>query len=289
MPLGWLRVGGRSDALVCLDGAGEPRRIDLPVSDRAQALHVAVDPDGLHAVTHVGQAIYSVDLAQAAARWRVVIHDNNGQVVRIAWVVDDLWAVRCASQLMLFDLSEEDAVFVATQQPQGDLLGSARHGTLLPMRYYQKLVVYGVCDWQIKRLVDVPVGQMPVRVVDDQLVVGDGAAASRVDVEAAYESWAGCCDDAPRRTGSALQSPAQGRSMEVDRGPRDAPDLAKPAAQGPQRPLRRGGPGRGHPGGDALVAVARAGVALSRPGEFWYCPAQGRPARSASPRRRSSA
>lgn len=278
VPLGWVQANGRRVALVCLDGEGNPRRIEMPTGNPdAVSTFVAVDPDGLHAVTHVGQQIYSVDLAQGTVRWRVTIHDNNGAVGNIAWVVDDLWAVRCVSQLLLFDLSEKDAVFVGTQQPNGSMIGSFRHGTVLAVQGGARLTLIGVCDWQIKKLTQVSTGWRAARIVDDGLYLGEGAATERVDVDAVYEAWAaGLRKRAERCRVKRFKPPKKGvrwqwiESAAMPPEPLTARRDALTAQYGETSSADL------HESGDAVVVTARPKSVVSRSAEFRWCPVEGK-------------
>lgn len=282
IPIGWVRTGGRNTALVCFNAAGAPQRIEIP--DGGGSVHIAVDPDGLHAVTHIGNSIYSVDVPAGTIRSRMAIHENNGPVAAIAWAADDLWALRMTSQLMFFDLSEKDHLYVGTQQPTGALAGIYRHGTLAALYDGAALRFVGVCDWQFKELGSLAAKGCQLKVVDDELYLTDASGVSRVDgIDEVYEAWAAPLrrraeEDRTRR----MQPPEEGVRWRVTSEAEMPPDREKTYQEAL---VKKYGPSTWahiHENGDAIIAEPRPGYAVSRGAKFRKCPAKGRPKHLAS-------
>lgn len=194
VPIGWLRKNGKNAAIVCLDGFGIPQKIE--VLEGYHGEHLVLDPDGLFGVYHLGSAIYSVDLTQCKTRWRTTLHANNGPIHAVSWVVDDLWAFRCTTQLMLFDLSEEDSLYVGTQQPNGELMGSFRNGTIFAVKDGYSVLLIGVCDWQLQDLVRIELNGWAPVIASDALYLQKSGLTYKVEgIDTRYEAWA-----APLRT-----------------------------------------------------------------------------------------
>ncbi|MFO0649617.1 MAG: hypothetical protein U0326_25510 [Polyangiales bacterium] len=276
IPIGWVRTNGRNTAIVCFNAAGAPQRIEIP--DGGGSLHLAVDPDGLHAVTHVGNSIYSVDVPAGTIRARTDIHENNGAVAAIAWAADDLWALRMDSQLMFFDLSEKDHLYVGTQQLQGALAGIYRLGTLAALYDGAVLRFVGVCDWQFTTLATMSARGCRLAVVDDVLYLTDAKGVSRVDgIDEVYEAWAAPLrrraeEDRTRR----MQPPAEGVRWRATSEAEMPPDRERTYHDAL---LKKYGPSTWahiHENGDAIIAEPRPGYALSRGATFRRCPAKGR-------------
>lgn len=254
----WVLEKSRRTSRWCASTAGAARRIDMPPgSANMTSTHVAVDGGLPRGDARRAALRYSVDLAQGTMRWRVAIHDNNGPVGCIAWVVDDLWAVRCVSQLLLFDLSEKDAVFVATQQPYGSLLrafATARCSRCTPAR-----------------------ASLPrrVRLADPEDRAGvDGAARAPRVVGNAGSTWATGSDRAGRRRRGvrvvgrgaaqareavpreALQAAEEGRALALDPDVRALPpEPLYRAPHGAHRAMQRTSSADLHGSGDAVVVT----------------------------------
>ncbi len=275
IPIGWVRSGGRNVAIVCFNGAGVPQRIELPSG--GGALHLAVDPDGLHGVTQIGNTIYSIDIPQGSIRVRMAIHENNGPVAAVAWAEGDLWALRPTTQLMFFDLSEEDHIYVGTQQPQGALVGVFRHGTLAALYDGATFTFVGVCDWQFKELAKLHAPAHAARVVDDVLYLTKGDAVSRVEgIDELYEAWAGPLrrraeEDRARRAAPPSEGVRWRWTAEADM----PPDLEKARRKALVEKYGVSVWAHVHAGGDAVVAQPRPGFAVSRGARLRNCPAKG--------------
>jgi hypothetical protein len=288
IPIGWVREEGRNVAVVCFNAQGVPQRIELPDGGGAQRL--AVDPDGLVAVTHRGNTIYSIDVPAGTIRSRLSIHENNGPVSAIAWAADDLWAVRVTSQLMFFDLSEKDHVYVGTQQPQGVLAGIFRHGTIAALDDGATLRFVGVCDWQFKELASMGVSGASLRVIDDALYLTERGKVSRIEgIDEVYEAWAAPLrrraeQDRTRR----MQPPEEGIRWRATTEAEMPPDDEKIRRDALVAKYGEEAWVHVHEGGDAVIALPKKNHAVSRGAKLRWCPAKGRARLFQSPRAASN-
>jgi hypothetical protein len=276
IPIGWVRENNRNVAVVCFNAAGAPQRIALP--DGGGAVHLAVDPDGLVAVTHIGNTVYSIDVPQGTIRVRLGIHENNGPVAAIAWAADDLWGFRMTTQFMFFDLSEEDHLYVGTQQPAGALAGVFRHGTLAALYDGTTLRFVGVCAWQMHEVATLSQAGFTARVVDDVLYLVKGDRTYRVDgIDEVYEAWAAPLRrQAEEDRGRRANPPAEGVRWRWTAEPEMPVDAEKKRRKGLQEKLGVSAWVHTHDGGDAVVALPRPRYAVSRGARFRRCPAKGR-------------
>jgi hypothetical protein len=276
IPVGWSLSRGRKSAVVCLNGAGIPQQIELPEA-LYDASALAVDPDGIHAVVSAAGQIWSLNLSECTLRWRSTIHANNGAISALAWVVDDLWAIRCVNQLMLFDLSEEDAIYVGTQQPSGSLLGSIRHGTILVVNGAAELFFIGVCDWQCVSLGSLNKRGRTPKIIDDTLYLISKTDQSKggrvVGLDEGYEAWA-----APLRRQAEQDRELRFKSQEkifwkwidikdmpTDRHRERVKELEKRFGEEATFSIEDAG--------DAIVGIAREGRPRSRGASFVFCSA----------------
>ncbi|MFO0647927.1 MAG: hypothetical protein U0326_16935 [Polyangiales bacterium] len=276
IPIGWVRVNYRNVAVVCFNAQGVPQRIEIP--DGGGSVHLAVDPDGILAVTHIGNAIYTIDVPAGTVRVRMAIHENNGPIAAIAWAADDVWAIRVTSQLMFFDLSERDHIYVGTQQPRGALAGVFRHGTLAALHDGETLRFIGVCDWQFAEVAAMPARGVTTRVLDDALYLLDGARVERVDgLDEVYEAWA-----APLRRRAELdrtrrmQPPEEGVRWSITTEAEMPPDREKARRDALVAKLGSSAWVHVHDTGDAVVALPKPKRVVSRAARFKWCPAKGR-------------
>ncbi len=277
IPIGWaFDAHNRRAAIVCFNGQGAPQRIDLAPTFNARVL--AVDPDGLHAVTHDGNTVYSLDVPTGVLRARSAIHENNGAVASIAWAVDDLWAVRVATQCIVFDLSEEEAAYVGTVQPPGELVGIFRHGTVAAFFDQQQLRLFGVCEWQLHELGALDAkGARPV-IHDDVLYLQRVDALTVVEgIDARYEAWAAPLrrraeEDRQRRLAPA-ETGLRWRWTPESEMPADREKIRRKALR-----AKWGDMALVHllDSGDAVVGVARPKRAISRGARLRWCPVKGR-------------
>ncbi len=276
IPIGWLRKGGRNMAIVCFNASGVPQRIEIP--DGGGSIHLAVDPDGVHGVTQIGNTIYSIDVPAGTIRVRMAIHQNNGAVGAIAWATDDLWALRMGTQFMFFDLSEKDHLYVGTQQPPGNLMGLFRHGTIAALHDGSTIRFIGICDWQFQELTSIAASGCTAHVIDDELYLVEGQSVTRVDgLDEVYEAWAAPLRRlAEQNRTRRMQPPEEGARWSAVTEAEMPPDREKTRREELVKKFGASTWAHIHATGDAIVVQPRPKYAVSRGARIRNCPAKGR-------------
>ncbi len=282
VPVALARRGNSYVGVVALD-ADAKRTYTAAPDGVSLSGPVAVDPEGLHAVVAAGQRVHETALPAGRFRQRVDIHANNGPVSAIAWTVDDLWAVAVTSQVMLFDLSDDEVEYVGHHARVGTTsLFPAREATVILASAGGRVDVLGVCAWRVKRLGGF-VGVVSHEVQGEVLVESGGALHRVAGLDEAYERWAAPLrkrDEATRKkrfakpSKRAKSAPSPWRFVEPGALPPD------PARAVRDRLRARYGEGPWFsvtPSGAAVVVEAEAGAVTSRSARLSWCPAQGEP------------
>ncbi|MEZ4394640.1 MAG: hypothetical protein R3A48_26505 [Polyangiales bacterium] len=266
-PLARVMAEGRAVAIAHIDDDGE--RVETPFPEGAPPSGPAgTDIEGLRAMIASENAVYELHLGEAAPKWRMAIHLNNGLVRGLAWVCDNLWAVLVDRQVLVDDLSGATPMYVGAALVQGTEMTSTRHGTILVVHGPRVTHFVGVCDWQIKVLATRYGDERFAYESGGELIFRQGVtwvrAAGLIET---YEAWAAplrkraeTCRKRRFANGRARRPPAKPHWIHVEEIPRwaqqDRWDAVREAL----------------PDKESWCSVAPTGAAVtvrSKPGAHW--------------------